>query len=389
MQGFDPHRLTAEDDPYPIYREMREEHPLYYSEEREIWVVSRYADVRATLLDAGTWASGQGTVPSGFLAEKPMLISEDPPYHTHLRGAVHLSFTPRRMRALEKRVREIAVELLDAVDPEADTELFSTYTDPLPVAVMTELLGVGIEDRDEFKRCADAIIHTTEGRGEAAAEAQRWIFDYLENVLPERAQDADPEEDLVSMLLQPPPDARGQLTHDEVVGFCTILLLAGTETTTNALGNILHLLERNPALRAELAARPESLPLAIEECLRLESPVQGLSRVASRDVEVLGEKIREGERLHMLFGSANRDERVFPDAEQLDPRRDPNPHLSFGLGIHFCLGASLARTELRVGLEELLARYPGYALDRERSHRQASDTNRGFTQLTARLAGPA
>ena len=116
--------------------------------------------------------------------------------------------------------------------------------------------------------------------------------------------------------------------------------------------------------------------------------MQGLSRVASRDVEVLGEKIREGERLHMLFGSANRDERVFPDAEQLDPRRDPNPHLSFGLGIHFCLGASLARTELRVGLEELLARYPGYALDRERSHRQASDTNRGFTQLTARLAGP-
>lgn len=385
MQSFDPHVLTAEDDPYPVYRELREQHPLYYSEERKIWVLSRYADVRAALLDADTWASGQGTVPSGFLSDKPMLISEDPPYHTHLRGAVHLSFTPRRMRALERRVREIAVELLDAIDPQADSELFSAYTDPLPVAVMTELLGVGIEDREHFKRCADAIIHTTQGKSEEAGEAQRWIFEYLENVLPDR--DGDPEEDLVSMLLHPPPEVRGQLTHEEVVGFCTILLLAGTETTTNALGNILLLLQRNPDLRAQLAAQPAALPLAIEECLRLESPVQGLSRVATRDVEILGEKIREGERLHMLFASANRDDAVFEDADRLDPRRDPNPHLCFGLGIHFCLGASLARTELQVALEELLSRHPDYALDLDRSHRQASDTNRGFTQLRARLAG--
>jgi len=387
MRDFDPHRLTAEDNPYPVYQELRENSPLYYSEERNIWVISRYADVRAALLDADTWASGQGTVPSGFLSDKPMLISEDPPYHTHLRGAVHLSFTPRRMRALERRVREIAVELLDAIDPQADTELFSAYTDPLPVAVMTELLGVGIEDREQFKRCADAIIHTTQGQSEEASEAQRWIFDYLENVLPDR--NGDPEEDLVSMLLHPPPEVRGQLSHEEVVGFCTILLLAGTETTTNALGNILLLLQRNPELRAQLAAQPAALPLAIEECLRLESPVQGLSRVATRDVEILGQKIRKDERLHMLFASANRDEAVFPEAERLDPQRDPNPHLCFGLGIHFCLGASLARTELRVALEELLTRHPDYALDLDRSQRQASDTNRGFTQLTGRLAGAA
>ena len=385
MQGFDPHLLTAEDDPYPVYRELREQHPLYYSAEREIWVLSRYADVRAALLDAETWASGQGTVPSGFLSEKPMLISQDPPYHTHLRGAVHLSFTPRRMRGLEKRVREIAVDLLDAIDPRADTELFSAYTDPLPVAVMTELLGVGIEDREQFKRCADAIIHTTQGKSKEAGEAQRWIYDYLENVLPDR--DGDPEEDLLSMLLNPPPEASSRLSHDEVLGFCTILLLAGTETTTNALGNILALLQRHPDLRAHLVDHPEALPLAIEECMRLESPVQGLSRVATRDVEILGEKIREGERLHMLFASANRDEAVFADPEQLDPLRDPNPHLCFGLGIHFCLGASLARAELRVALEELLSRHPRYALDLEHSHRQASDTNRGFTRLLGRLEG--
>ena len=379
MQAFDPHRLTAEENPYPVYRELREQHPIYYSEERKMWVVSRYADVRSVLLDAGLWASGQGTTPNEFVSEKPMLISQDPPYHSHLRGAVHHSFTPRRMRALTKRVREIAVELLDAMQGQKEVDLFSSFTDPLPVAVISELLGVGIEDRDEFKLRADAIIHTTEGKGEGAATAQRWIYDYLERVLPER--DGDPDEDLITLLLHPPDDIEERLTHDEVVGFCTILLLAGTETTTNALGGALQLLHEHRPLRDKLVADPSGLPSVIEECLRLESPVQGLSRVATRDTEVLGQKIRAGERIHMLFAAANRDEQVFPDPDRLDPSRAPNPHLSFGLGIHFCLGASLARMELRVALEELLTRFPKHALQPGRWQRQASDTNRGFVKL--------
>jgi cytochrome P450 len=385
MQDFDPHRLTAEEDPYPVYREMREKHPIYYSDERKMWLVSRYADVRAVLLDAETWASGEGTTPNAFVSEKPMLISQDPPYHTHLRGAVHHSFTPRRMRALEKRVDEIAAELLDAMQGQEEVDLFSAFTDPLPVAVISELLGVGIEDRDEFKRRADAIIHTTDGRGAGAIEAQRWIYAYLEGVLPERG--GDPDEDLISLLLQPPEDMKQHLSHDEVVGFCSILLLAGTETTTNALGGALELLDERRELRAKLVADPSGLPTVIEECLRLESPVQGLSRVATRDTEVLGEKIRAGERIHMLFAAANRDERMFPEPERFDASRYPNPHLCFGLGIHFCLGASLARMELRVALEALLTRFPDHALQRARWERQASDTNRGFVRLPVRLAG--
>jgi cytochrome P450 len=384
VKEFDPHDLTAEENPYPVYRELREQHPLYYSEERQMWVVSRYEDVRSVLLDAGTWASGQGTTPNEFVSYKPMLISQDPPYHTHLRGAVHHSFTPRRMRALEKRVREIASELATAMVGVEEVDLYSAFTDPLPVAVISELLGVGIEDRDEFKLRADAIIHTTEGRGEAALEAQRWIYEYLESVLPERG-DGDPEEDLISLLLNPPADVKEHLTHDEVVGFCTILLLAGTETTTNALGGALQLLHERRELRDELAKNPSALPPVIEECLRLESPVQGLSRVATRDIEMLGQKIRQGERIHMLFAAANRDERIFPEPDRLDPTRDPNPHLCFGLGIHFCLGASLARMELRVALEELLTRFPDHSLVPERWERQASDTNRGFVRLPARL----
>jgi cytochrome P450 len=384
VQEFDPHRLTAEDDPYPVYRELREQHPVYYSEERQMWVVSRYEDVRSLLLDAGTWASGQGTTPNEFVSYKPMLISQDPPYHTHLRGAVHHSFTPRRMRALEKRVREIASELATAMEGQAEVDFFSAFTDPLPVAVISELLGVGIEDRDEFKQRADAIIHTTDGRGEGALEAQRWIYEYLEGVLPDRG-DVDPEEDLISLLLNPPDDMKEHLSHEEVVGFCTILLLAGTETTTNALGGALQLLDERRELRDQLTKNPSALPSAIEECLRLESPVQGLSRVAARDTQVRGQTIREGERIHMLFAAANRDESVFPDPDHFDPSRDPNPHFSFGLGIHFCLGASLARMELRVALEELLTRFPDHALDPERWERQASDTNRGFVRLPARL----
>jgi hypothetical protein len=333
------------------------------------------------LLDPGTYSSASGTVPSGFRAERPMVISEDPPYHTHLRNAVHLSFTPRRMRLLEERIREIASELLDAIDPTREVDLVAAFTDPLPVAVITELLGVGIEDRAQFKRCADAIIHTTDGRGAEAIAAQRWIYEYLERTLPQRG--GDPEEDLVALMTTPPPGVADRLDHDEVVGFCSLLLLAGTETTTNALGGALQLLQEHRELRAQLVREPARLPRAIEEFLRLESPVQGLSRIAVRDVELLGHKVRAGQRVHLLFASANRDEQVFTDPERLDPRRHPNPHLAFGLGVHFCLGASLARAELRIGLEELLKRYPDHELDPGRWRRQVSDTNRGFVYLPA------
>lgn len=381
---FDPHRHTAADDPYPLYAELRRNHPLCYSEARDLWVLSRYEDVRATLLDAEIFASGFGTVPSGFRSVKPMLISEDPPYHTHLRAAVHSAFTPRRMRQLEQFVRRICGELLDVIDPTQETDIVRAYTDPLPVAVITELLGVPIGDRDEFKQRADAIIHTTQGRGREALDAQSWITDYLERVLPLRER--NPGDDLVSQLLHP-ESGEERLTHDEVIGFCTILLLAGTETTTNALAGSLVLLDRQRELRARLAAHPEELPGAIEEFLRLESPVQGLSRVLSRDTKLHGQSLRKGERVHMLFASANRDEAVFERAERLIPGRHPNPHLSFGLGIHFCLGASLARTELRVALAELLRRFPEHQPIWQRGVRQPSDTNRGFSALPVLFGG--
>ena len=375
---FDPQALSAVDDPYPVFRMLREEHPVFYSAERELWVVSRYADVRAVLLDAETFASGMGTVPTGFVSAKPMMISQDPPYHTHLRGSVHATFTPRRMRDLEGFIRKVARELVLAIEPEVETDLYEALTDPLPVAVITELLGIGFEDRREFSRQAGAIIHAEKGEGPSADEAIRWIYAHLEQVLRER--EGRPADDLVSHLLHPGP-GEPRLTRDEVVGFCALLLMAGTETTTNALGNAIALLHEHPEVRRRLAERPEGLARAVEEFLRLESPVPGLSRVTTRDVEIRGVAIPKGARVHMAFAAANRDGRVFPDPDALDPARTPNAHLAFSLGIHFCLGASLARSELRIALEELLPRFPEFRVDPERWVRLRSDAARGFSFL--------
>jgi len=375
---FDPQALSAIDDPYPVFDELRENHPVFHSAERDLWVVSRYEDVRSVLLDAETFASGMGTVPTGFVSAVPMMISQDPPYHTHLRNAVHHTFTPRRMRALEEFIRTTTRSLLDDIDPEAETDLFEALTDPLPVAVITELLGIGFEDRRQFSEYAGAVIHAVEGKGPTAEEGILWIYDYLERVLPER--EAQPGDDLVSRLLHPEP-GETQLTHEEVVGFCSLLLMAGTETTTNALGNAVVLLHANPEIRRQLAKEPSGLTRAVEEFLRLESPVPGLSRVTTRDVEMHGVVIPKDARVHMAFAAANRDERMFPNASTLDPNRNPNAHLAFSLGIHFCLGASLARAELRIALDELLARFPNYQVIPERWVRLQSDAARGFSFL--------
>lgn len=375
---FDPQALSAIDDPYPVFDRLREEHPIFYSDERDLWVVSRYEDVRAVLLDAETFSSSRGTVPTGFVSEKPMLITQDPPYHTHLRSSVHASFSPRRMRALEGFIRDATRTILDAIEPDEETDLFSALTDPIPVAVITEILGIGFEDRGEFSRYAGAIIHAVEGEGPSAEDAMRWIYDYMEKMLPER--EAHPGDDLVSELLHP-EGGLPKLSHDELVGFSALLLMAGTETTTNALGNAVVLLHDHPELRRQLAQRPEGLAGAVEELLRLESPVPGLSRVTTRETEIRGEKIPEGARVHMAFAAANRDGRVFENPDAIVPDRHPNPHLAFSLGIHFCLGARLARAEMRIVLEELLERFPDYRVVPERWVRLKSDAARGFSSL--------
>jgi cytochrome P450 len=381
--AFDPFVQTSAPDPHPVYRALRDREPLHRSEERGLWVLSRHADVRTAILDPATFSSARGVVPSGFVPEKPILISSDAPVHTRLRKAVQRALTPRRVAELEPRIRSFARRLLDGLPLGEEVDLVAAYAQPLPMYVMSELLGVPMEHRPTFRRWADAVVHTDQGSSTAIEAAQRELYAYFARVVAERR--ATPREDLIGILLSP-TDEGDLLSEDEILGFCFLLLLAGIETTTAALGNAVAILDRERDVRARLAADPALLPAAVEEVLRFDSPVQGLTRTLTRDLELHGRRLRRGERVHLLFAAANRDERCFAEPDRFEAGRDPNPHLAFGFGVHFCLGASLARLELRIGLEELLARAPGYAVTDEKPPRVRSDTNRLHARLPVALA---
>ena len=383
---LDPIAWAAEADPYPIYQQLREEHPAHYMPDRDLWVLSRHADVLAAIKDPETFSSSEGVVPSGFKPDVPTLIVLDPPDHTMMRKAVMRAFTPRRMDAMAKRVRGFTDGLFDALFVEAGAagtvDAFEGFTDPLPIYVMAELLGVDAAERPMFKRCGDAIVYSSGADPATLFAAQRELTDYLQTVF--KARKSEPRDDLISLLLTSSEEGRA-LQDDELLWLCFLLLVAGTETTTSALGNAILLLERHREARRALIEDPSLIPSAVEEILRFDSPVQGLSRVTTRDVVVQDVTIPKGARVHLLYASANRDARVFTNPDVFDIRRQSNNHLAFGFGIHFCLGASLARLEMRIGLETLLARAPNYRLDLDGVNRLPSDTNRGFASLPITL----
>jgi cytochrome P450 len=378
---FDPLIQTTSDDPHPVYAWLRDEEPVHFCVKRNLFVLSRHADLLAAVKDPETFASGEGIVPSGFKPEEPTIIVMDPPAHTAMRRHVMRAFTPRRMESLTPRVRQIARELLAEWPEDGEIDAFEHFTDPLPIAVMAELLGVDASERPLFKRCGDAIVYSSGADPETIRAAQRELEAYLEDVFARRRR--EPGQDLISLLLSPAEDG-GALSERELLGLCFTLLVAGTETTTSALGNAIWLLDRHPEWKRRLAEDPSLLPAAVEEILRFESPVQGLSRVVRREVTLHGRTIPKGARVHLLWAAANRDPRAYADPDRFDPGRSPNNHLAFGFGIHFCLGASLARTELRIGLEELLRRAPDHRLDTTGLRRLPSDTNRGFGRLPLR-----
>jgi cytochrome P450 len=381
---LDLRALTSGDNPYDVYRELRDHHPACYSPELNLWALSRYADVQRALLDPQTFCSSQGIMPNGFVGEVPMLLNIDPPRHDALRKTVQRAFAPQRVRALEGRVRGIVTGLVDGLLERGEFDLYRAFAVPLPMAVVSLLLGVHVDDQEEFIHCCDAIVTGLDGTGEAALAGQRQLLRYFERVFPERR--AKPGDDLISLLLDT-SGGEDAPSEEELLGLCFLILIAGTETTTNVLSSALVLLQRQPEVRRRLTARPALIGRAVEEFLRFESPVQGLMRVVTREVEIGGQPLRAGDRVHLLFGSANRDEREFARADTLDITRNPNPHLAFGFGIHFCLGAALARLELRLAFEDLLARVPALEIDLDHLERVQSYTNRGYCRVPARCHG--
>jgi cytochrome P450 len=374
--SLDPISAVCSDDPYPVYRELRDTAPVCYSADRDLWFLSRYADVHDAINLPSVFSSAQGVVPSGFVSDTPVLITMDPPDHTVLRKAVQRAFTPKQIAEMEVHIREVASRLLDAMPRGAEVDAVKLFTDQLPLLVMTELLGVDLADRAMFKRCGEAIVSGNDTTVMAAAQAE--LTEYLAGVF--AARRAEPRHDFITRLVSP-AEAGGSLSDGELLGLCFLLLVAGTETTTGGLGTGLVLLDRYRAARRDLLANPDLMTSAVEEILRFDSPTQGLSRVVTEDVELYGTTIKAGSRVHLLFASANHDERQFPDPDRFDITRTPNQHLAFGFGSHYCVGASLARMEIKVGLEELLRVAPDYALVTGRVSRVRSDTNRTFSSL--------
>lgn len=348
-------------DPFPWYRQMRQTAPVWYDTSSGVWNVFRYADVQRVLQDHPTFSSDlSGERP---LAQRDALqasvISTDPPRHQRLRALVSKAFSPRSVSDLAPRIQAITDLLLDAVADRDQIDVVADLAYPLPVMVIAELLGVPTEDRATFKRWSDAIVGGNGRLGQAEGE----VAAYFARIVEQRR--AQPRYDLISSLLRAEVDGQ-RLTPVEILGFCVLLLVAGNETTTNLIGNAVRCLAEHPDALATVQSDPALLPTAIEEVLRYDAPVQALpTRVARVDVELGDQRIREGQQVVSWIGSANRDEEVFPDADRFVVDRSPNRHLAFGAGVHFCLGAPLARLEAKIALAAFLARYPRFVVVEE------------------------
>ncbi len=396
---FNPFHPRYRIDPYPTYRRMREEHPVHFP--RALaggCVLSRYDDVAAVLGDSRFSANRQNAHlmqrMRPFRNLKPefehgimrSLLMLDPPDHTRLRRLVTKAFTPRVVESLRPRVQALVDELLDAVASRREMELVHDLAYPLPVIVIAALLGVPIEDRDRFKEWSDtltAILDPLQAKDglEPCQRAYEELTVYMRGVFEARRR--EPRDDLISALVA--VEEQGQkIDETDLQALVMLILGAGHETTTNLIANAVLALLRNPTERRRLQDDPSLIGTAVEEFLRYDSPVQATDRVAAEDCEIGGRTLRAGGTALLLLGAANRDPRRFSDPDRLDLGRKDNDHLSFGHGIHFCLGAALARVEAQVAVNTLLRRFPDLEGETKPRHWKRSVVLRGPTALPVR-----
>jgi cytochrome P450 len=366
-------RSPALDDPAfwagdvePELARLRTESPVHWYEAGKFWALTRHADVLTVSKDPGLFCSSQGVLMNDrdrVVAAADSILYVDPPVHSRYRKLVSRGFTARRVAALEDQIRRIARDLLDGIDPHDEVDLVETIGAPLPMLVIAELLGVPGGDRGQFRIWSDAVMEAATTLTDENATLALELMDYFSTALDERR--SAPQDDLLTVLVEAEVDGE-RLTPSEQLGFCMTLLVAGNETTRSALSSGLIALAEHPDQRTSLAADAALLPAAVEEILRWATPIAAMSRTATADTMVGGERIAAGDYVVMVYLSANRDEAVYgADAGSFDIGRELNPHLTFGIGEHFCLGASLARLESRVLLEELLARFPSYTVTDE------------------------
>lgn len=346
--------LESNPNPYAIYAKWRKEQPIWWAQDIQGWVLSRYDDVRSVLKNADGFSSELPKTRAATTVSLP-LLHDDPPVHTALRSLVNRSFTSRVMREIEGSVDEVVQELLDAIDLEKPVDIAEALTIPLPVALIARFMGIPFERKDDFKRWSDSLTGT--GRAKTMAERMPDIvemMDFFRDEIPARR--ANPGDDLISKIAHADIDGQ-RLTEEVIVGYCQLLLIAGNETTTNLLSNLLNYAAEQPMLWRTLREDPQKTEAAIEECLRFAPPVHWINRTALIDTQFHGQAVAKGESVYTVLASANRDERHYEDPDSFRLDRARSDHHTFGHGIHFCIGAPLARIEAKAAMLGLLKRF--------------------------------
>ena len=387
---FDPYDVELNADPYPMFRRLREEAPLYYNEQHDFYAVSRFDDVNTALVDHETFSSARGAILELIKANieipKGVVIFEDPPIHDIHRKLLSRMFTPRKINELEPKIREFCAQSLDPLTGSGRFDFVADLGAQMPMKVISMLLGIPEDDQESIRDRANDQLRTEAGKPMKAAEQGMVTGEHFAAYIDWRAE--HPSDDIMTELLKVEfEDETGtvrRLTREELLVYLNVVAAAGNETTTRLIGWAGKVLAEHPDQRRDLVENPGLIPQAVEELLRYEPPAPHVARHVTRDVDYYGQTVPRGSVLMMLIGAACRDHRQFPpDGDLFDIHRQARQHLAFSVGTHFCLGSALARLEGRIALEEILKRFPEWDVDLENARLSPTSTVRGWEAMPA------
>ena len=392
MQDFeyDPYSYEIDEDPYPLYHRMREEAPAYYNERLDFYALTRFDDCLGAFMDWKTYSSAHGTVLEMMGENRitgPLIIFMDPPRQTRVRNLVSRAFTPRRIAALEPQIRRIAIGHLEKLPERGSCDIVRDFTGKLPMDVISTLLGIPVEDRDQVREWSNGILHRDPGNPlppPRVIECMNHLIEYFHGALAERRK--QPKDDIMSLLIQAEVQEEDgslhQLSDEELTGFFNLLATAGNETVTKLLATGFYWLAHYPDERQRLLDDPSLIPSAVDEILRFDPPSQYQGRTLMRDITLHGEVIPKDARVMIVNAAGTRDARRYPNPDVFDVGREIETHLSFGWGQHICVGKNLALMESRIALTEFLQRIPDYGVPEDGVERMHSSNVRGFSGLT-------